>query len=149
VQKALDRSSKVIDTSPITKDRRIVMVTDLLKSTGSQKVVGSNSISSPTKETTLSFPRPQRQHGCEILNPKHQILNYIKARNTNDQEQFRDWNFDIWICLEPGNWDLEFGRKDCHVPTSRARQDRLSLRRGILEENSSWFYHLYSGSIRP
>jgi hypothetical protein len=49
--KTLDRLLKVIDASPITKDRRIVMVTASLKSTGSQKLVGSNPDSSTSPMT--------------------------------------------------------------------------------------------------
>jgi len=41
--------------------------------------------------------------GEEIPNPKHQILNSIKAPNANAQKV---QDFDIWICLELGFWNL-------------------------------------------
>jgi hypothetical protein len=44
----------------------------------------------------------------QILNPKHQTSNNIKALNTNSQKRLGFLNFGICICLELVFWDLEF-----------------------------------------
>lgn len=46
-----------------------------------------------------------------MKNPKSQASDTRKYQSPKRKwlEQFRDWDFDIGMCLDVGNQDLEFG----------------------------------------